>query len=108
MSPEELTLEDWRRFVEDNEWTFAKTMAANPHWYVIERNAVDHELFLRVYNEIETRGYQRRWGGKLWRTISFQGYDYWLAWGHDAGPNRGRGGIINRKPSESAGWEDAA
>jgi hypothetical protein len=40
-------------------------------------------------------GVNWRWGGRLWRSFDFDGFSYWHI--HP---------VINRKPSDEAGWED--
>ena len=91
-----------RAYIAAASWTFAKTMPDNPHEYVVrqrahavspERGAGHEALFVLIRDH----HYVRRWHGRGYRTVSLDGHDYWLI--QD-------GTIVNRKPTESAGWDD--
>lgn len=56
LTPEEV--EEWCRA---QRWHFAKTMADNPHYYVLKRET-DPIMFQRVVLCIREFGYQYRWG----------------------------------------------
>lgn len=49
--------EDLRRFVNEERWTFAKSMPAWPHEYLV-RERVDVELFVRMVEHIRANGYE--------------------------------------------------
>jgi hypothetical protein len=51
-------IEEWCRA---QTWHFAKTMADNPHYYVLKRET-DPIMFQRVVLCIREFGYQYRWG----------------------------------------------
>ena len=90
---------DPRPFIARVVWRFAKTMAHyNPHWYVVERDHRDEEFtaFVDLIGTGEVRFYE----GYPYRHVSVDGWDYWLTWADGAGT------IINRKPSDEAGWDD--
>jgi hypothetical protein len=53
----ELLPEDLKRFVNKEQWTFAKTMPAWPHEYLV-RDRVDKELFERMVIHIRSNGYE--------------------------------------------------
>lgn len=95
-----VTAYDPRPFIASVEWRFAKTMAHyNPHWYVVERDA-GGELFSAFVAFIRDSGRVRRYRGYPYRSVTVDGFDYWLTWADDAGA------IINRKPSADAGWDE--
>jgi len=48
--------EDLRSFVNDERWTYAKTMPEWPHEYLI-RERVDRDLFERTVTHIRSNGY---------------------------------------------------
>ena len=48
-----------RRFVDEEKWTFAKTMPKWPHEYLV-RDRVDEELFKWLVMHIRTNGYEGR------------------------------------------------
>jgi hypothetical protein len=48
--------EELRRFVNDERWTFAKTMPEWPHEYLV-RERVDEQLFVRLVEHIRSNGY---------------------------------------------------
>src|SRR3954449_11079472 len=85
-----------RGYVARKEWTFAKTMAENPHWYLVffHQEGADRDGYLALRSLIEEHGWKRRWHGSTWRTYRLDGYDYWHI--HP---------VINRKPSQDAGWD---
>jgi len=88
-----------REYIAQTTWTFAKTMADNPHWYTVRQRAqkaglgVLHE---RLYLLIKHYHYIRRWHGWQYRTIDLDGYSYWIMQ---------NGTVVNRKPIEDAGWD---
>jgi hypothetical protein len=88
-----------RDYIAAAEWSFAKTMPDNPHWYAVRQRSraqglgAGHEalyVLLRDYH------YDRWWHGRSYRTLDIDGFGYWIM--ED-------GTIINRKPVDSAGWD---
>ncbi|MEN5075868.1 recombinase family protein [Isoptericola cucumis] len=88
-------------YIAIGDWTFAKTMPENPHWYTVRQRAwaVDeatgqgHEALFELIREHPTK---RRFQGKSYRSITLDGFVYWII--RD-------GMIINRKPADQAGWD---
>ena len=90
---------DPRPFIARVEWRFATTMAHyNPHWYVVERDNAGDEY--TAFVALIAGGELRFYLGYPYHHVSVDGWDYWLTWAEDAGS------IINRKPSDEAGWDD--
>jgi hypothetical protein len=89
----EVTVIEAKGFVNDATWTFAKTMASNPHWYVVQPRVKDPRL--RALMELlDNHNRIRRWFGRAYRVVTLQGFDYW-----DIYP------VVNRKPTAFAGWD---
>ena len=68
--------EDLRRFVDDERWTYAKTMPEWPHEYLVQ-GRVDADLLKRLVIHIRANGYQGRF---YQRTITYYdegGLVYW-------------------------------
>ena len=68
--------EDLRSFVDDERWTYAKTMPEWPHEYLV-RGRVDPALFERTVTHIRAHGYEGRF---YQRTITYYeeaGLVYW-------------------------------
>ncbi len=68
--------EDLRRFVNDERWTYAKTMPDWPHEYLV-RERVDEELFERVVKHIRSNGYEGRFYQKKITYYEEAGLVYW-------------------------------
>lgn len=47
-----------RRFVDEETWTYAKTMPEWPHEYLV-RERVDEDLFERMVRHIRANGYEK-------------------------------------------------
>ena len=65
-----------RRFVDEVQWTFAKTMPEWPHEYIV-RARVDEALFERTVKHIRANGYKGRF---YWKPIAYYdegGRVYW-------------------------------
>jgi hypothetical protein len=95
--PPELVIQA-RAYIASKEWIFAKTMADNPHHYVVfsfQAEGAERDGYLALRELITRYGWKRRWHGKMWRTYDLDGFSYWHI--HP---------VINRKPSAEAGWED--
>jgi hypothetical protein len=81
-----------REFIAAAAWRFAVTMPENPHEWV--KGGPGFEDFVALVR----RGELRRYGGRPYRTVTIDGWTYWLTWG--GGP------IVNRKPAAEAGWDE--
>ena len=46
-------------FIEEQQWTFAKTMPEWPHEYIV-RECVDGQLFVELVRHIRNHGYKGR------------------------------------------------
>ena len=66
-----------RRFIEESEWVFAKTMPEIPHWYTLRRKARCSETFSTFVQEIRLRGIQRQFGR---RSFTYLDVDEWCYW----------------------------
>jgi hypothetical protein len=63
-------------FVNEQRWTFAKTMPEWPHEYIV-RNRVDEELFERLVKHIRARGYEGKFYQKSITYYEEAGMVYW-------------------------------
>lgn len=69
---------DWfRAFVERFEWTFAKTMPQDPHWYIRRRQVQDDDLFDAVVMAIRRHGYSAPYKGRWYTCVDVDGWKYW-------------------------------
>jgi hypothetical protein len=68
--------DDLRRFVAAEHWTFAKTMPAWPHEYLV-RGRVDEQLFTRLVEHIRANGYQGRFYSRPITYFESEGLVYW-------------------------------
>ena len=90
-----------RSYIASAEWSFAKTMPDNPHWYAVRQRAQaarigeGHEALYRLCRDFHV---DRWWHGRTYRTVDLDGFAYWIM--ED-------GTVINRKPFEEAGWTDS-
>ena len=90
-----------RQYIAASAWTFAKSMPDNPHWYVVRQRAWAHspergEGHEALWQVIRWHYALRWWHGRGYRSIDLDGFSYWVM--ED-------GTIINRKPSDQAGWD---
>lgn len=67
---------DLRTFVEEQHWTFAKTMPEWPHEYIV-RDRVDEELFERLVIHIREHGVEGRFYEKVITYYEEAGLVYW-------------------------------
>ena len=65
-----------RRFVSDAHWTFAKTMPAWPHEYLV-RGRVDPVLFEALVTHIRSCGYEGRFYRRAITYFEEDGLIYW-------------------------------
>jgi len=68
--------EDLRRFVNEENWTYAKTMPKWPHEYLV-RERVDEELFEKLVSHIRSNGYEGRFYSKKITYYEEDGLLYW-------------------------------
>lgn len=68
--------EDLKRFINEEKWTYAKTMPEWPHEYLV-RERVDQELFEKLVIYIRTNGYQGRFYNKAITYFEEEGMLYW-------------------------------
>jgi len=71
-----LTVDEAREFINQHEWTFAKTMPWCPHWYVVRRN-VDNDKFVGFVKLIRAEGEIRPWSRYRHTYLDIDGYQYW-------------------------------
>jgi len=65
-----------RAFVEEQQWTFAKTMPAWPHEYIV-RERVDERLFEDLVRHIRAHGREGRFYEKILIYYEEAGMVYW-------------------------------
>jgi len=65
-----------REFVNNEEWTYAKTMPMWPHEYLV-RERVDENLFVQLVQHIRCHGYQGRFYQKEITYFDEDGFVYW-------------------------------
>jgi hypothetical protein len=68
--------EDLKRFVNDERWTYAKTMPTWPHEYLV-RGRVDEALFVKLVTHIRTHGYEGHFYQKKITYFDEDGLVYW-------------------------------
>jgi len=68
--------EELRRFVDEETWTYAKTMPKWPHEYLV-RDRVDERLFEQLVRHIRTQGYEGRFYRKRITYYDEDGLVYW-------------------------------
>jgi hypothetical protein len=66
-----------KKFVEEQNWTFAKTYAETwPHEYIVQER-VDNELFLELASHIDKFGYENYFYKMKQKYFDFDGNTYW-------------------------------
>lgn len=69
--------EELRRFISNENWTFAKTYAKTwPHEYLV-RDRVDEDLFVDMVTHIRTHGYQGTFYRRKITYFDEAGHVYW-------------------------------
>ena len=63
-------------FIEEQQWTFAKTMPEWPHEYIV-RDRVDEQLFVELVGHIRTHGRRRRFYERVIVYYEEAGLVYW-------------------------------
>jgi len=67
---------DVKKFIQNQCWTFAKTMPQWPHWYVV-RCKGNTESFSNFASYINVNGEIRSWGNEKYIYLDIDGYTYW-------------------------------
>src|SRR6266850_7185955 len=81
-------------------WTFARTMRALPHWYTLREKWTDEAAFCGTVVNLRARGYQHRFGRKVYTYCDVNDHFYWTM-GNPIDPPPDGGPytrLINRKP----------
>jgi hypothetical protein len=68
--------DDLRRFLDREQWSFAKTMPTWPHEYLV-RGRVDEALFERTVVHIRSHGYEGRFYARPMTYFEENGLIYW-------------------------------
>ncbi len=68
--------EGLKAFVDEQAWTFAKTMPKWPHEYIV-RDKVDEKLFVRLVQHIRAHGYEGRFYLRKITYFDCDGMTYW-------------------------------
>lgn len=69
--------ENLKKFIENQEWIFAKTYAKTwPHEYIVQER-VDNDLYLKLANHIDTYGYENYFYKMKQIYFDYNGYTYW-------------------------------
>lgn len=110
---EEERLAQWKRLaelLESAQWTFAKTMPRNPHWYTLRRTWARDEDFVFAVDLIRLLGQRRKFQRHWYTQLDLGDHTYWtmgwpvgsLDWGW-ARLNKAGTILINRKPLKNTG-----
>src|ERR1700690_4404087 len=73
----EMKDEDIERFINANNWTFAKTMPENPHWYIVRDKCSSEEDFKGFVMHIRKHGYRVKFKGSWYTCFDVGEYKYW-------------------------------
>lgn len=73
----EMKDEDIERFINANEWTFARTMPQNPHWYIVRAKCSSEEDFKGFVMHIRKHGYKVTFKGSWYTCFDVGEYKYW-------------------------------
>jgi hypothetical protein len=74
-----MSYEDWLfigRYIDKSHWIFAKTMAANPHYYTLRKESVDSE-FVRFVELIRKYGFKMKYGRAYYTCLRVNEWYYW-------------------------------
>lgn len=64
-------------FIEQNKWTFAKSMSDIPHWYVVRQKCTSQKQFEELVMYIRENGYEEKFYGKTYIYCNIGEYKYW-------------------------------
>ena len=68
---------DVKKFIEECEWTFAKTYASTwPHEYIVQEN-VDSCLYIKLAEQINIYGHKENFYSTQMIYFNFDGRTYW-------------------------------
>ena len=86
-------MEEFKRFVESQRWTFARTYAEHaPHEYVVKGKCnVDDEEFVRMARFVDDNGFEAKFFSQTNSYYELDGYYYWTKYRDPEGAR-----IINR------------
>jgi len=59
------------------DWTFAKTMPRNPHFYTVRKDWEDDALFCKVVMFIRRNGHVVKFGKAKYTILVINGFRYW-------------------------------
>lgn len=79
-----LTDQELQEWMDEVRWIYAATMPAHPHEYTLKREQ-DPRLFEMVVYTIWTRGYDRPYLRRLWRSLDIGEYYVWVCTEPEAG-----------------------
>jgi hypothetical protein len=67
----------FKKFIEEQNWIFAKTYAETwPHEYIVQQS-IDNNLFLALANHIDKFGYQDNFYEMKLIYFNYNGFTYW-------------------------------
>lgn len=69
---------DPETFIASQTWTFAKTLAHNPHYYIVRGKGHEPEVFDEFVRVIRSKGEERVWGNRIY--IYFRDANGLLYW----------------------------
>ena len=72
-----MTEEEIKRFIDENDWTYAKSMPRTPHEYCLKKRCNDHEAFEKFVMFIRENGYKKRFWKKTFIYFDVGGHQYW-------------------------------
>jgi len=72
-------MKKFTELIEENNWTFAKTMAEIPHYYIVRDNLSenDKKLFDEFAEFINKNGYIEKFYSKQYTYYNIGNYKYW-------------------------------
>jgi hypothetical protein len=72
-----MTENEFKKYVQDTTWTFAKTYAQTwPHEYIVQEK-VDNDLFLKLADHIDRFGQDDYFYKNKQKYFEHEGYTYW-------------------------------
>jgi len=66
-----------QEFLENQTWTFAKTMPESPHWYIVRSDTLDFNAFIEVVRFIQQNGLPSTFAGVTYNYLHLGEYKYW-------------------------------
>jgi hypothetical protein len=80
-------------YVRATTWTYARTMADRPHWYVIVPKEQNHRIEA-LLTLMHRHGTIRRWHRTPYVTVDLGGWQFWKI-----------DQVVNKKPSHAGVWD---